>query len=387
MLCLSAGDWTAEAGVYLLASDALGTGLSGRPRRSAVMVIANAAALIPAAPGIPGHLRRGGHPGGAARRALARRRGVGYLLLLRFLLFIPITVVGLAIYMWKYSGWQRLRRRTARPDRTLRRHEAADSHAPAGVTALDRGRRVAAPYAGSLGRRGGGTLIVGALRSRRCCAPTTCPARSGSTRGSRSASRRTRSPTFPGCCARTARRRCTTCCCTSGSDAFGPTSRRDPPAVAAVRAALDPGRRCGPGGACSAAARGWSRAHARRGQPRAERVRAGDAHVLAARVPGPGRRRPPISTSFAVPPPRRTWRCLVPGLTAMLYTHNWARSSAWARWPRSGRSLARSRGPAAGDHRRRDRLRRWRRCCTCRGCRPCSSRRPTPGRRGRRTRS
>ncbi len=103
--------WTAEAGVYLLASDALGTGLSA-PEALAVMVFANAAALIPAAPGYLGTFDAAVivvvHATGASHS-----ESVGYLLLLRFLLFIPITVAGLVIYMWKYSGWQRLRRRTA----------------------------------------------------------------------------------------------------------------------------------------------------------------------------------------------------------------------------------------------------------------------------------
>jgi uncharacterized protein (TIRG00374 family) len=110
LVVLSLLVWTAEAGVYLLASDALGTGLSA-PEALAVMVFANAAALIPAAPGYLGTFDAAVilvvHATGASHSD-----SVGYLILLRFLLFIPITVAGLAIYMWKYSGWQRLRRRT-----------------------------------------------------------------------------------------------------------------------------------------------------------------------------------------------------------------------------------------------------------------------------------
>jgi uncharacterized protein (TIRG00374 family) len=109
LIVLSVLLWIAEAGVYLLASDALGTGLSA-PEALAVMVLANAAALIPAAPGYLGTFDAAVILAVGATGA-SHSDAVGYLLLLRFLLFIPITIAGLVIYMWKYSGWQRLRRR------------------------------------------------------------------------------------------------------------------------------------------------------------------------------------------------------------------------------------------------------------------------------------
>jgi hypothetical protein len=34
---------------------------------------------------------------------------VSYLLLLRFLLFVPITLVGLVVLVTRYGGWSRLR--------------------------------------------------------------------------------------------------------------------------------------------------------------------------------------------------------------------------------------------------------------------------------------
>jgi uncharacterized protein (TIRG00374 family) len=107
LLALSLFVWVCEAGVYLLASDALGTGLSA-PEALGVMVFANAAALIPAAPGYLGTFDAAVL---LAVRATGTHHGaaVGYLLLLRFLLFVPITVVGLVIYMWRYSGWKRWR--------------------------------------------------------------------------------------------------------------------------------------------------------------------------------------------------------------------------------------------------------------------------------------
>jgi glycosyltransferase 2 family protein len=37
---------------------------------------------------------------------------VSYLLLLRFVLFIPITVVGLIVLVTRYGGWTRLRAAT-----------------------------------------------------------------------------------------------------------------------------------------------------------------------------------------------------------------------------------------------------------------------------------
>jgi uncharacterized protein (TIRG00374 family) len=110
LVLLSLLVWIGEAGVYLLASDALGTGLSA-PEALAVMVLANAATLIPAAPGYLGTFDAAVilavHASGASHG-----ESVGYLLLLRFLLFVPITLAGLVIYVWRYAGWQRMRRRT-----------------------------------------------------------------------------------------------------------------------------------------------------------------------------------------------------------------------------------------------------------------------------------
>ena len=108
MLWLTVVIWTAEAGVYLLAAYAVGIDI-GPLQALSVMVISNLAALMPAGPGYLGTFD-------AAVLVSVRAMGVGraaalgYLLVLRFLLFLPITVVGLVFFLRSYSGWSRVRR-------------------------------------------------------------------------------------------------------------------------------------------------------------------------------------------------------------------------------------------------------------------------------------
>lgn len=107
LLVLSLAVWLLEASVYLAVARAvnLDFGLAGALY---VMAIANLFALIPAAPGYVGTYDAGvlfavrslGEPGSAA---------VAYLVMLRFLLFVPVTVVGLVFLMTRYGGWSRLR--------------------------------------------------------------------------------------------------------------------------------------------------------------------------------------------------------------------------------------------------------------------------------------
>lgn len=107
LLALSLTLWILEAGVYLLVGRAVGLDL-GLVGALYLVALTNLSALVPAAPGYVGTfdaavvlgLRSLGHPGGAA---------VGYLLLLRFVLFAPITIVGLWFFLARYSGRDRLR--------------------------------------------------------------------------------------------------------------------------------------------------------------------------------------------------------------------------------------------------------------------------------------
>jgi uncharacterized membrane protein YbhN (UPF0104 family) len=73
-----------------------------------LVALTNLFAMIPAAPGYVGTfdaavifgVKAIGDTGSAA---------VSFLLLLRFLLFVPITLVGLVVLVTRYGGWSRLR--------------------------------------------------------------------------------------------------------------------------------------------------------------------------------------------------------------------------------------------------------------------------------------
>jgi glycosyltransferase 2 family protein len=102
LLALSVALWTAEASVYLvvgLATD-VHLGLSGALY---VVALTNLSALVPAAPGYVGTFD-------AAVLLALRSLGLpalGYLLVLRFVLFVPITVVGAAVYFTRYARRRR----------------------------------------------------------------------------------------------------------------------------------------------------------------------------------------------------------------------------------------------------------------------------------------
>jgi uncharacterized membrane protein YbhN (UPF0104 family) len=72
------------------------------------MVVANVAALLPAAPGYLGTFDAAVVVSMEALGML-HSASVGYLLVLRFVLFVPITLVGLVIYVGGYAGFGRLR--------------------------------------------------------------------------------------------------------------------------------------------------------------------------------------------------------------------------------------------------------------------------------------
>jgi glycosyltransferase 2 family protein len=107
LLLLSLAIWTLEAAVYLAVGRAVGLDMGGL---TAVYVVAftNLFAMVPAAPGYLGTFDAAvvfaaksiGNPGYLV---------VTYLLLLRFVLFVPITVVGLVVLVARYGGWSRYR--------------------------------------------------------------------------------------------------------------------------------------------------------------------------------------------------------------------------------------------------------------------------------------
>jgi uncharacterized membrane protein YbhN (UPF0104 family) len=94
--------WSIEASVYFLIAHAVGLGVSV-DGAVFIMVVANFVALIPAGPGYVGTFDAAVL---FAAKSLGRSRSVAisYLLLLRFVLFIPITVTGLLVLVGRYGG-------------------------------------------------------------------------------------------------------------------------------------------------------------------------------------------------------------------------------------------------------------------------------------------
>jgi uncharacterized membrane protein YbhN (UPF0104 family) len=98
LLVLSLALWACEASVYLVVGDAVGVHL-GFAGALYVMALTTLSALIPAAPGYVGTYD-------AAVLLALRSLGqpaLGYLLALRFVLFVPITVAGFAVFLACYA--------------------------------------------------------------------------------------------------------------------------------------------------------------------------------------------------------------------------------------------------------------------------------------------
>ena len=144
--------WTVEASVYLAVAHATGLDISVMGALYLV-ALTNLFAMIPAAPGYVGTFDAAvifgvKAIGGTESAALA------YLLLLRFILFVPITVVGLVLLVVRYGGWSACARpsgsRPAAPRARLMRAEPPSSAAIAASRGpvLSRASRTA-------GRRGG----------------------------------------------------------------------------------------------------------------------------------------------------------------------------------------------------------------------------------------
>lgn len=103
--------WGIEASVYLSIAHATSLDISGM---GALYLVAftNLVAMLPAGPGYVGTFDAAvvfvvkNALGGTGSQALS------YLLMLRFVLFVPITVVGLIVLVTRYGGWSRLRAAT-----------------------------------------------------------------------------------------------------------------------------------------------------------------------------------------------------------------------------------------------------------------------------------
>lgn len=117
--------WVVEASVYKMVGHAVGIELSVRDGL-AVVAFTNAASLIPAAPGYIGTYDAAVIFAVNAVTNVSRSAVLSYLILLRFVLFVPITVVGFVLLVVRYGGLARVRaaRQAARDEQRLE-HEAA----------------------------------------------------------------------------------------------------------------------------------------------------------------------------------------------------------------------------------------------------------------------
>jgi len=104
------GLWVLEGGVYLAVARAVELDISSTGALYLV-ALTNFVAALPAAPGSIGTFDAAVIFGA---KALGGAGGlvVAYALLLRFVLYVPITVVGLAVMFLRYGGWARLRSAT-----------------------------------------------------------------------------------------------------------------------------------------------------------------------------------------------------------------------------------------------------------------------------------
>lgn len=102
--------WAIEAAVYLSVARAIDLHIS---TSGALYLVAltNFVAALPAAPGSIGTFDAAVAFGAKALGA-SGSVAVTYLLLLRFVLYVPITIVGLIVLVSRYGGWARLRQAT-----------------------------------------------------------------------------------------------------------------------------------------------------------------------------------------------------------------------------------------------------------------------------------
>jgi uncharacterized membrane protein YbhN (UPF0104 family) len=99
--------WSCEAAVYLAVAHSVELDISVTGALYLV-ALTNFVAALPAAPGSIGTFDAA-VAFGAKRLGATGSEAVSYLILLRFVLYVPITVVGLFFLVTRYGGWSRLR--------------------------------------------------------------------------------------------------------------------------------------------------------------------------------------------------------------------------------------------------------------------------------------
>jgi glycosyltransferase 2 family protein len=111
MLGLTLVIWTAEAATYMASAAAVGLGMTPIEALYVVALI-SVFLLIPSGPGYLGTLDAAILFGARAVGATGSE-AVSYLITLRFVLLVPITLAGLALLIARYGGWSRARARRA----------------------------------------------------------------------------------------------------------------------------------------------------------------------------------------------------------------------------------------------------------------------------------
>ena len=102
--------WAIEAAVYLAVARAIDLDFSVTGALYLV-ALTNFVAALPAAPGSIGTFDAAVLFGAKALDATSSA-AVSYVILLRFVLYVPITIVGLVVLVTRYGGWSRLRSAT-----------------------------------------------------------------------------------------------------------------------------------------------------------------------------------------------------------------------------------------------------------------------------------
>ncbi len=108
LLGVSLAIWLAEGAVYAIVGTVAGVHL-GLANGLYVMALANLAAMVPAAPGYVGTFDAAVLLGVRLTVGAAAGAALPYVVLVRFVLFVPITVVGLFFLLARYGGLRTLR--------------------------------------------------------------------------------------------------------------------------------------------------------------------------------------------------------------------------------------------------------------------------------------
>jgi uncharacterized membrane protein YbhN (UPF0104 family) len=103
LLGLSMALWLVEGGVYAVLGGVAGVELSLLDGLY-IMALANIAALVPAAPGYVGTFDAAVLLAVGVVTTAAHSAAIAYVVLVRFVLFVPITLVGLAALVVRYGG-------------------------------------------------------------------------------------------------------------------------------------------------------------------------------------------------------------------------------------------------------------------------------------------